>query len=110
MNIIERGDGLYHLETILDDARVIKSSPFEKDSEKWNELIGEGCEVKHLPQSDKDAYASQQERDSILSELSALDLPPYKIERALAGDQQAIDDIKANEVKKNELRQKLAAI
>lgn len=83
------------------------SAPFKKDSDKWNELIEEGCEVEYLPQAEKDAYKAQQERDVILSELSALDAPSHKIERALAGDQQAIDDIKANEAKKNELRAKL---
>ena len=67
-------------------------------------------DVKPSPQAEKDAYAAQEARDSILSELSALDFPIHKIERALAGDQQAIDDIKTNEIKKNELRKKLGQV
>ena len=67
-------------------------------------------DIKPSPQSEKDAYAAQEARDSILSELSALDFPIHKIERALAGDQQAIDDIKTNEIKKNELRKKLGQV
>lgn len=106
MIIKERTDGAFHTFEQKGDSKTF-GFPFEKDSEKWNEMIEEGCEVEYLPQAEKDAYKAQQEREAILMELSALDAHSYKIERALAGDQQAIDDIKANEAKKNELRAKL---
>lgn len=65
------------------------------------------AEIKPCDQAEKDAYLAQQEQEILLAELSALDLPTYTIERALAGDQYAIQLINENEQKKALIRAKL---
>jgi hypothetical protein len=106
MKLIEQIDGLF-IGQYKEGDTTFFNPPCEKDSDDWDALIKKGYKPEYLPQAEKDAYKAQQEREAILSELSALDAPSYKIERALAGDQQAMDDIKANEAKKSELRAKL---
>ena len=107
-NLKENSSGLVDCEILLGeewhDHSIESHEEYEiHESSEWPD-------IKPLPQAEKDAHAAQEARDSILSELSALDFPIHKIERALAGDQQAIDDIKTNEIKKNELRKKLGQV
>jgi hypothetical protein len=64
-------------------------------------------DIKPCDQAEKDTYLRQQEKDSLLSDLAALDLPAYTIERALTGDQYAIQLINENENKKALIRAKL---
>jgi len=68
---------------------------------------GEWGDIEEPPQSEKDAHAVQQASEAIKQELAALDVPSYKIERAIAGDQKAIDDIKEADVQKELLRAQL---
>lgn len=83
------------------------SAPFEKDSDLYNEKLAEGFELELITQAGKDAHAEQQARDELLAELAALDLPSYAIERALAGDEYALELVKTNEEKKALIRAKL---
>jgi len=83
------------------------SVPFKKGSDTYNEKLAEGFELELMPQTEKDAYAKQQTRDTLLAELAALDLPSHTIERALAGDEYAMELVKTNEAKKAEIRDKL---
>ena len=55
------------------------SAPFEKDSDQYNELIAEGCEVELIPQNEKDAHEQEQAR------------AVFKTERAQAVDALTIE-------------------
>ena len=68
---------------------------------------GEWGAIKELSKSKKDYYAAEQKREEIKRQLSDLDFSSYKIERAIAGDQRAIDEIKAVDIQKELLRAKL---
>ena len=83
------------------------SAPFEKDSELYNEKLAEGFELVLLDQAEKDAYQAQLVREDILSQIAALDVPPYTLGRACAGDQIALDKIVASEAAKQILRDQL---
>lgn len=83
------------------------SAPFEKDSDLYSEKLAEGYELVLIPQTEKDAYQAQLVREDILSQIAALDVPPYTIGRACAGDQTALDKIVASEAAKQILRGQL---
>lgn len=104
-NLKEHASGLIECEILLGEEWHPHAIESHEEYEMHESSEWEG--VKPLPQAEKDAYAAQYARNNILSELSALDFPLHKIERALAGDLKAIEDIKSNEAKKNELRDKL---
>jgi hypothetical protein len=64
-------------------------------------------DIKSCDQDEKDAYQAQLVREDILSQIAALDVPPYTIGRACAGDQTALDKIVASEAAKQILRGQL---
>ena len=65
---------------------------------------GEWGDIAALSQNEVDAKL----RSNILVEISALDLPSWKLERALSGDKMAMDDINSNQIAKQSLRDILA--
>lgn len=75
------------------------SIPFEKDSDMWDKLIGEGCEVEYLSQSEKDAYQKQVERELKLSKIVELEMGQTKrlLRNAALGDQYAINKLQTIE-------------
>lgn len=107
MQLIENMEGLFFSRELLSDGRTKEGAPFEKDSDLYNEKLAKGFELVLLEQAEKDAYLLQQEQEALLSDLFALDLPSYTIERALAGDEHAIKLISENEQKKALIRAKL---
>jgi len=107
MGILKQHPSGFFEAIFTENGKEFRTILFPEGGEEFNKYRDRGFLIEECPQAEKDAYKAQQEREVILSELSALDAPIYKIERALAGDQQAIDDIKDNEAKKNELRAKL---
>ena len=64
-------------------------------------------DIKSCDQDEKDAYQAQLVREDILSQIAALDVPPYTLGRACAGDQIALDKIVASEAAKQILRDQL---
>ena len=119
MEIIENTDGLFYWETVDGDS-VTSSMPFTRDQTKtrtvgdseetynvYDDLISQGYKLVPLPQAEKDAHNAALARDAIIAEIAALDMPSYVIERALAGDNEAIKKIKDNEEKKALIRARL---
>ena len=64
-------------------------------------------DIKPCDPAEKDAYQAQLVREDILSQIAALDVPPYTLGRACAGDQIALDKIVASEAAKQILRDQL---
>jgi hypothetical protein len=60
MILIENIEGLFYSRELLEDGRTKESAPFDKDSDKYKELIAEGCKVELIPQAEKAAHAAQQ--------------------------------------------------
>ena len=48
------------------------SAPFEKDSDKYKELIAEGCKVEIIPQSEKDKHEAEQVISQAISQVQAI--------------------------------------
>jgi len=108
MKLIERKNGFFHLE-FKEDGKLIKSAPFEKDSDQWSELIEEGCEVEYLPQAEKDEYQAQQDRESVIIQITSLESKqtPRKLREAALGDVEAIKFLQDLENEIAELRKQL---
>jgi len=71
----------------------------------YDELgVGDWAEIKPCPQEDKDAHTAQLAKASMERELAKLDLPVWKLARAIAGDEQALAEVLAAEEKKNKIR------
>ena len=107
MQLIENIEGLFFSRELLRDGRTREGAPFEKDSDLYNEKLEEGFELVLITQAERDAHNATLARDAIIAEIAALDLPSYVIERALAGDNEAIKKIKDNEEKKALIRARL---
>jgi hypothetical protein len=68
---------------------------------------GDWPDIKPCPVEVKESYLTETARQDIVEQLHALDLPAYVLERALAGDQTALDKVATNELAKQELRSQL---
>ena len=97
-NLQELPSGFISCEALVGD--VWKSHTMVSIDEYELHESSEWKDIKPCDQSEKDA----QERDELIAQIAALDLPLYTLERALAGDTEAQEKIAANELEKQKLR------
>lgn len=101
--LIENLDGLFYWQETVGKS-VDSSAPFEKNSDIYQDKLNKGFELILISQSEKDAHKADLAEEEKKSKLSALDLPLWKIARALDGDEKALADVKESEVKKSLVR------